>query len=406
MQRNISLTKLQARRFLLLKHGLLGTHKFIGKTGVLEFVRQAGCLQFDPVDACGKNAELTLQSRVRDFTKEMLHELLYCDRQLIDFPDKNLSILPVEAWPFFARYRRRAREGAQCFPELPELEVQARRYLNEHGPASSDELPIKGDIHWHSVIHWSGAWGGKSKAARAVLEQLYANGELVIHHKNGTRKYYDLAEKHLPAELLATPDPLPDDSAHIRWRILRRIGAVGLLWNRPSTAWLNIWALDTASRQAAFAELLAEGAIMEVKVHGVRSSFFCRAEDLSLLESVQQTAEFGTRCEVLAPLDCLLWDRKLIQTLFDFNYAWEIYTPAVKRKYGYYVLPLLYGDAFVGRVEAVAERTVLTVKNLWFEDGVTPTQELQSVINGCMKRFAKFNHCNEIRDETSSTNKR
>ena len=88
-------TNRQARQFLLLWHGLLGPYRFVGKTGALEFVRQAGCIQFDPVDACGKNAELTLQSRVKGFTKAMLGELLYADRALVDYPDKNLAILPA-----------------------------------------------------------------------------------------------------------------------------------------------------------------------------------------------------------------------------------------------------------------------------------------------------------------------
>ena len=76
----IYLTNRQTRQFLLLKHGLLGEYKFIGKQGTLAFVRQAGCIQFDPVDACEKNAELTLQSRVKDFSKQILYELLYEDR--------------------------------------------------------------------------------------------------------------------------------------------------------------------------------------------------------------------------------------------------------------------------------------------------------------------------------------
>ena len=82
----LTLTNKQARQFILLKHGLLGAHKFIGKQGALEFVRQAGCIQFDPVDSCGKNAELTLQSRVKNFTKQTLSELLYTDRSLALFP--------------------------------------------------------------------------------------------------------------------------------------------------------------------------------------------------------------------------------------------------------------------------------------------------------------------------------
>ncbi|WP_245947993.1 hypothetical protein [Paenibacillus sambharensis] len=80
----IQLTKRQARQFLLLKHGLLGEYKFSGKQGVLDFVRQASCIQFDPIDVCGKNAEVVLQSRIKGFTKGMLAELLYEDRSLVD----------------------------------------------------------------------------------------------------------------------------------------------------------------------------------------------------------------------------------------------------------------------------------------------------------------------------------
>jgi uncharacterized protein YcaQ len=92
----ITLTNRQARQFILLKHGLLGGHKFSGKQGAFDFVRQAGCIQFDPVDVCGKNAELTLQSRVKGFAKNNLDELLYKDRLLADYPDKNLSIILTE----------------------------------------------------------------------------------------------------------------------------------------------------------------------------------------------------------------------------------------------------------------------------------------------------------------------
>ena len=94
-----TLTRRQARRFLLLHHGLIGAYRFRGKQGAYDFVRQAGCIQFDPVDVCGKNAELTLQSRVQGFTKQTLWQLLYRDRLLVDYPDKNLSILSTEDWP-------------------------------------------------------------------------------------------------------------------------------------------------------------------------------------------------------------------------------------------------------------------------------------------------------------------
>ena len=103
--KELNLTLDEAKRFILYKQGLLGEHRFAGKEGVLDFVRQAGCIQFDPIDVCGKNAEVVLQSRVSGFTKKMLYELLYEDRKLLDNWDKNLSIIPVENWPNFKRDR-------------------------------------------------------------------------------------------------------------------------------------------------------------------------------------------------------------------------------------------------------------------------------------------------------------
>ncbi len=394
----ITLTNQQARQFILLKHGLLGEHRFFGKQGVLDYVRQAGCIQFDPVDSCGKNAELALQSRVKGFTKQILYELLYDDRKLVDYPDKNLSIICAEDWPYFERYRQAARAGGLRFEGLMELEAQAKAFIDANGPVSSEELPISGSIHWHSSIHWSGNWDGSTNAARSVLEQLYSTGELIIHHKKGTRKYYDLAEKYISAELLNAPDPLPDEFEHKKWRMIRRIGAVGLLWNRPSDAWLNIWGLKSQERSEAFAELLDEGSILEIKVEDLRDILFCHAEDLPIIETVMQNGKFKPRCELIAPLDCMMWDRKLIRVLFGFDYTWEIYTPANKRKYGFYVLPLLYGDKLIGRVEAAADKntSTLTVKNIWYEDGAKQTKKLRKAIESCLKRFAKFNKCEKI----------
>lgn len=396
----IHLTNQQARRFILLKQGLLGEHRFVDKPGALAFVRQAGCIQFDPVDACGKNAELTLQSRVKNFKKKMLRDLLYMDRTLFDYPDKNLSILPVEDWPYFQRFRDVSVRGGGKFEGLAELETEAKAYIRRHGAVSSDDLPIDGSIHWHSHIHWSGNWAGETNAARAVLEHLYATGELVIHHKKGTRKYYDLADKHLPSAILQAPDPLPDEHGHRKWRVLRRIGAVGMLWNRNSDAYLGIWGMKAAERERVFTELLNEKRIVELQVDGIREPLYCRAEDALPLETVKAGDGFKPRCEFLAALDCMMWDRKLIRALFGFEYTWEIYTPAAKRKYGYYVLPVLYGDRFIGRIEAVSDtkKDTLRVKNFWYEDGVRRTKKLARAVDMRIKRFAKFNECGQIED--------
>ena len=390
----LTVSQKQAGQFILLKQGLLGEYRFSGKDGAYRYVRQAGCIQFDPVDVCGRNAELTLQSRVKGFTRQMLDDLLYRDRLLVDYSDKELSIWPSEDWPYFAPYRERSRELGRSFPGIPELGEEALRYIRAHGPVSSDSLPIEGKIFWHSSMHWSGHWHSESPAARSVLEQLYTDGVLLIHHKSGARKYYDLAEKYLPADLLSAPDPCPDESAYLAWRVRRRIGAVGLLWNRRSDAWLGI-RMTPEQREQAFARLEKDGAVLPLQVENLRFPLYLLKEDLPLLESVSEGQEYKARLEFLAPLDPMLWDRQLIEALFGFRYSWEIYTPVSKRKYGYYVLPVLYGDRLIGRIEPKADRKskTLTVLNFWPEPGVRQTKKLSGLVDGAVRRLARFNGC-------------
>ena len=394
----LTVTLPQTRQFILLKQGLLGDYRFICKDGAYQYVRRAGCIQFDPVDVCGKNAELTLQSRVKGFRRKMLQDLLYRDRLLVDYSDKELSIWPSEDWPFFSGYRERSVAHGRQFPGIPELENEAVDYIRKHGPVCSDSLPIEGTIFWHSSMHWSGHWHKESPAARSVLEQLYTDGTLLIHHKTGSRKYYDLAEKYLPAGLLNAPNPFPDEESLTDWRVRRRIGAVGLLWNRNSTAWLGI-SMSTEQRNAAFDRLEKSGSIFPVQVESIRFPLYLLSEDLPLLESVMAgQADTKSRLEFLAPLDPMLWDRKLIEAVWGYQYSWEIYTPAVKRKYGYYVLPVLFGDRFVGRIEPKADRktNALTVQNVWLEPGVRKTKKLSGQIDKAAQRLARMNDCDYV----------
>ena len=394
----ITMTREQARRFILSKQGLLGQYRFAGKEGAYRYIRQAGCIQYDPVDVCGKNAELTLQSRVHGFTKKMLADLLYKDRLLVDYTDKELSVWPSEDWPYFSAYRDRSRTHGAGFPGIPELEKQAVAFIRENGPVSSDTLPIRGKVFWHSSMHWSGNRHGTSPAARSVLEQLYTDGVLLIHHKSGSRKYYDLADKYFSRDLLEADNPCPDEMSFIQWRIRRRIGAVGLLWNRRSDAFLGI-EMTADQRDEAFEKLEADDVIRKTAVEGIRFPLYFLTEDLPLAEAVLADAvDRKPRLEFLAPLDPMLWDRKLIEAVWDYRYSWEIYTPAQKRKFGYYVLPMIYGEKMAGRIEAAADRKTetLVIKNLWYEPGIRQTKKLNAAVDAAIRRLAKFNDCRLI----------
>ncbi len=134
-----------------------------------------------------------------------------------------------------------------------------------------------------------------------------------------------------------------------------------------------------------------EGKITGLQVDGIKEPLYCHAEDLPLIEDIRKNGDYKPRCEFIAPLDCMMWDRKLIRALFQFDYTWEIYTPAAKRKYGYYTLPVLFGDRFIGRIEAVSDTksNTLFVKNFWFEDGVRETKKLARAVDARIKRFAE-----------------
>lgn len=139
--------------------------------------------------------------------------------------------------------------------------------------------------------------------------------------------------------------------------------------------------------------------IRPVMVEGIKTMFYYRSEDDDLMQQIiEESADLKPRMSFIAPLDPLLWDKSLIKALWDFQYSWEIYTPAVKRKYGYYTLPILFGDRFFGRIEAVPDRKngVLHVKGLWWEPDIKQTKKLDAALTSTLKRFAGFNGCKSV----------
>jgi uncharacterized protein YcaQ len=137
-------------------------------------------------------------------------------------------------------------------------------------------------------------------------------------------------------------------------------------------------------------ELCEEGKLLKVYVDGIKENFYIRAEDAKMLSVLEEGLE--NKVSFLAPLDNLLWDRKLVKDIFDFDYSWEVYIPIEKRKYGYYVLPVLYGDRLVARFEPEVHRgtAALRIKNWWWEDNFIPTNEAIKSILEAFTRFCSF----------------
>lgn len=380
----VTITKEQARRLMLLKNGLLGTQKLRGKDGVLDYVQQAGCVQFDPVDVCGKSHELALLARVKGFTRDVLYELLYEERALIDYFDKNMCIMLAEDWPHLSYMRRYFAVNTRSKQEVDAVAKQLLAIVHERGSVSSQELDMKEMVSW--------PWG-ETSLGRAALETLYFRGELVVHHKTGTVKSYALAADCLPRELLEAPDPFANERERQMWQVMRRIGAVGMLWNAASDAWLGVDGLNAQARNEVFAELERLGVIIPVGVEDIPRPLYMLAEDLPLLEKARKGEVADRTVRLLPPLDCMLWDRKLIAALFGFSYKWEIYTPEEQRRYGYYVLPVLCGERFVGRVEPVCDRRndVLVVRRFWPEEDVKLNDRFLWALEDAMQGLCRFN---------------
>ncbi len=378
------LSNKQARRFMLAHHGLGAGFSWRGKPGILEYIRRVGCVQYDPLNIVGNNPELVLQARVADFKPGMLQELLYEQRKLLDGWDKNMSIYPVEDWPYFQRQRDHAvrRYGGDDRPAT-QIMPQVRAEIETRGPLSSIDLDFDRSVDW--------AWA-PTRIARAALESMYSWGELMIHHRVHTRKVYDFAGRHLPGKLLAAADPNQSAEEYHDWYVYRRIGAVGLIWNRAGNAWLGMLGMKSPQRQAAFERLLASGRLIEVEVEGVGAPLYIRHEERELLETVMASRSRRRRAAILAPLDNLLWDRRLIEALFDFSYVWEVYKPVSEREYGYYVLPVLYGDRFVARFEPGRDKDngTLLIKNWWWEADASLSKTMRLELTRCFRRFLRF----------------
>ncbi len=214
---------------------------------------------------------------------------------------------------------------------------------------------------------------------RAVLEAYAATGVLGLARRDGNRRYYDLLERLLPREVLERDVPLQDKLRHkLRSRFrahgLLGIGGGGDIFNglgpaKPRPDWPG-----HPGRTALREELVAEGELVPVEVEGVRGKRFVLRDEVELLAA---PPEPPPSVAFLPPFDPLIWDRGLLASLFEFDYTWELFFPEAKRRFGWYVLPILFRDRFVGRIEPRIDRDrrIVQILGLWWEDAFRPQQE-------------------------------
>jgi uncharacterized protein len=396
MRNPIVIRKAQARRFLLAHLGLWPPRQLRGKRGVLDYIRHVNCIQYDPINVVGQNPHLVLQSRVRGYKPAMLGALLYEDRKLLDGFDKQMSIYPIEDWPCFAYYRERM---VQHYMESEHTATAARlmewvrKQIEARGPLSPLELEEDTRMDW-----WL---AGSVRAVRIALDILLYGGETIVHHRVGTRRYFELTKRVLSSELMNVCTPHTSQDDYLEWHVFRRAGGLGLVDMRVTAKFGGLIGWRDGQIKAAIVRLAEKGRLVPVTIEELpRQRLYIRRDDVPALAAAAKGYPGKQRAALIAPLDNLMWDLKLVEMLFGFRYAWEVYKPAEKRDYGYYVLPVLYGDRFVARIDPAFDRAsrILTVKNWWWEKEVNKSDELMlAALGDCLTDFATYLDANEIR---------
>jgi len=376
-----------ARRFLVARHALNPARSLeAGPAGVLDVFRRFGSIQFDPIAVAGRTHDLVLHARVADYDPAWC-DGLYERREIFEAYNKGLSFVLVEDYPWFRG--RLSRRWAEIIDENSDVAEQVLERIRVEGAMSSlDFERTKGE-----TTDW---FGLPTNTVRAVLEAYALTGVLGLSRRDGSRRYYDLLERLLPAEILAREVPILEQFRH---RLLSRFRAHGLLgvagvgdiFGGIGPAKPDPRVPGYPGRTALREELVADGAIVPVDVEGVRGKRFVLAEEIGLLED---PPEPSPSVAFLPPFDALVWDRPLLGSLFDFDYVWELFIPPEKRRWGWYVLPMLFRDRFVGRIEPRIDREGgrVEVLDLWWEEGFAPRRVVGFVdaMKDALRAYLRF----------------
>ncbi len=356
-----TLSKTTARRLAITRQHLSGSPPPATADGIMEVVRDLGCVQLDPISVVARSPLLVLWSRLGVYDPALLDKLIYEDRLLFEYWAHAASIVLTEDYPIHQwrmrnyvntdvgnPWSKRVRDWIEENRDLHDLILAE---LSEKGARFSREIELDGVDPKQWV---SSGWTNNRNVSR-MLDFLWARGRIMVAGRSGLQKRWDLSER-----------VLPDWTQHEPWET----GAVV-----TSAAQKAIRALGVATAQQikqhytsgrypdlqnVLDDLEKQRRIERIKVAGVPGNFYIHADDLPLLERIE-AGEWQSRTTLLSPFDNLICNRKRTEQLLDFNFRIEIYVPAAKRQYGYYVLPILHGDSLVGRIDPAYDRKARTL---------------------------------------------
>ena len=384
------ISRAEARRLALYCQGLDGSWNLpAGKEGVAQAVERLGYVQIDTIAVVERAHHHTLWARRSDYTPEMLHELQAVDRRVFEWWAPAASYLPMRDYRYYLRRMRATTERSRRQAWVDEHTALLRHVgdrIRDEGALGARDFQAPEGFERGSWWSW--------KPAKQALEVLFDSGELMVTERRGFERIYDLRERVLPPDLDTSE---PDAEAQERFEVRHVLGGFGFAPVddiRPRR-----WSRQRAGGEAVEA-LVGVGEVATFQIEGEGETVYCALRDV--LEEVVGAAgaleKEDRAVHILSPFDNLVIRRGWLNAFFGFDYKLEAYKPAAQREYGYFSLPILWGERFVGRVDAKADRKpgTLIVRRLIFEPGFKAYEALLPSFAAKLWAFATFNGCERI----------
>ncbi len=395
----ISISQQTARRFVLGKQGLWPGRRWKGQKGTAQAIRECEAVQLDPLNIFARSQDIVLHSRVLDYKPDYLYQVAYQEREFFDYGGW-LAMYPMSNLPYYRVHMERRKHHKRVEDFLlsnPELFEQVRQELRGRGPLGNR------NFNGNAVV---GNYRGRKDTSLALFD-MWLCGELMIHHREGFARIYDFRENIAPKEY----DYVADEKEAEDFFFRQNISFQGLFRASVLKPVLQYDLQHNYSRadvSQLIATWLESGKAEQVKIENGRDTYLVLAEDVPALESLEKgkvpkgwkPKEATTLDEVtfVSPLD-IVSARGRAKKLFDFDYVWEVYVPAHKRRWGYYVLPILYGDDLVARLDPKLDRTTMTldIKGFWQEeDAPVKDADFAHAFAKGLLRFAKFVNAKKV----------
>ncbi len=389
----------EARRLLLHLQGLSAPpRRKLTRDGLLDLVEHLGFVQVDSINTVERAHQMILFARNETYRPKLLTRLLEREARLFENWTHDAAIIPTRFYPYwtarFARERAGLRDRWRKWRDerYEAMLDEVLRHVRDDGPVMARQL---GEEEKKNAGGW---WDWHP--SKTALEFLWRTGDLAVCRREGFQKVYDLAERVIPAEHRTAE---PDQEAFVDWACRSAIERLGFA--TPGEI-AGFWGGLSAEEAAQWCKASLGTALIEVEVEGTNGARPKRAVARADIEALlPDLPEPPGRLRVLSPFDPLIRDRNRTQRVFGFDYRIEVFVPAAKRKYGYYVFPLLEGERLVGRIDMKHDRAtgVLGVKGLWLEPGVRRNRGRLAALEAELERLRRFTGAERVAFENEAS---